>query len=167
MAWLVTHEMLIFWEAVYSGTPGGSSIDILHFLYWHSCLPSTWICVQATSFLFQCSCFAAGSISASAINKILCVWPLQPHLLSWSTYINWPIFLNVLCHIIFFVWPTLYDICLELLQVCISCCCFLYILYGCTHWQSTIVLIVLTFMHRSHILYLCSLHVWCKITNLQ
>ena len=38
-----------------------------------------------------------------------------------------PIFLYVLCPAICFVCTTLYDICLELFQVCICGCCFIYI----------------------------------------
>ena len=46
-----------------------------------------------------------------------------------------PILLYVLCHIFLFVWPAIYDISLQFLQMCIYHCCFLYIMYWCTHWQ--------------------------------
>ena len=44
-----------------------------------------------------------------------------------------PIFLYVLCYVLFFVQLALYNMCLELLQECISGCCFLYISYRCTN----------------------------------
>ena len=62
-----------------------------------------------------------------------------------------PVFLYFSWHIIFFVWPTLYDIGFGLLQVCFSGCCFLYISHECTHWQVHCCVGSIDIMLRTHV----------------
>ena len=79
-----------------------------------------------------------------------------------------PIFLYVLCQILFIVQPALYDICLMFLQMCISGCCFLFIWYWCTHWQFHCCIDSVDIYAKAFIfLYLCSIHGCVMITNLQ
>ena len=63
---------IVFPAAAYSVLQGRLSSVLLHFLYWYSCVPNIQICTQATlSSQLPCDCCATGSISASAVEKIL------------------------------------------------------------------------------------------------
>ena len=101
---------------------------------------------------FPHGCCAAGSISASAIEKMLLHVCLYGHAIYHVQLMSdGLIFLYVLCHVLFFVWPTLYDTCLELLHVCIFGCCFLFIFYSCTHWQVHCCVYSVNILLRPHI----------------
>ena len=77
-------------------------------------LPSIWICMQATSSpQFQYGCCAACLISASAVGRVLFICVLWHTIYHCKLMSDGPIFLYVLCHIVVFVWPTLYDITLS------------------------------------------------------
>ena len=153
MAWLAPCGMLCFPMAVYFGILDKSNSAFLHFLYQHSYLPSIQIHIQVTlSSQFPCGCCSAGSICASATKKLLFfVCLLWLHYLSWPTAVWWANIFNVLCHVLFFVQPTLYETCLEVLQVCISGCWLLYILHWCTKWQVHFCVDSVDLMLRLHI----------------
>ena len=75
------------------------------------------------------------NISICNEKVLLFIWLLLPHHLSWPLHVWWANISVCLDHVTLFVRPTLYEVCLELLQVCIFGCCFLYIMCWCAHWQ--------------------------------
>ena len=145
IAWPGPQGVLFFPVAAYFGIPDRINSAFLHFLYQHSYLPNIWIDTwQPDLHTANVAAIQLAQYHHLQLKRYYNLFAFYGHAICHGQLMYYGPIFYVFCHIHFFVLPILYDIHLELLQVHIPGCCFLYILY-------CIVMTVLTFMLRPHI----------------